>query len=571
MGSMENKHLPLTNSWKRSQDYGIDPLNVNNDLLTGGEIEDRKEGLQDLFQACSPILDQLYIQLKKSMFSIIVADPEGYIVYNRGDSSFMDHAKSVWLDTGANWSENVKGTNAIGTAIIENRSVSVVGDQHFSQENHFLTCYSSPLYSPNGELMGILDVSGVSSQHHPHTLGMVIAASHSCQSQLLLQNTKRELTLAFRENEAISHKLNQPLISIDHDGVIQQINQRAAQILKKPTYQCIGSPLSNWFDDHSIDQLLTSNQANNHFHMKSGSNIWTTETIMDDRQKMFRSILSLEQPKEDQLERSIHTIWKCRKAERVIQYARHVAKTDATMLIQGETGTGKEMIAEEIHRASGREGNLVAINCGAIPDALVESELFGFEKGAFTGANQKGSMGKIKAAHKGTLFLDEIGEMPSSMQSVLLRFLDNKRITPLGSHRPEYVDVRILAATNRNLPRDLNGKSFRDDLYYRLAELTITLPSLRERTDILTLTNHFLDKIHDELNIDDGCLDNHAREKILDYNWPGNIRELHHQIRQATYHAYFMRESTMVTDSDLQFPASQENHDEHFEDRKSVV
>jgi len=191
--------------------------------------------------------------------------------------------------------------------------------------------------------------------------------------------------------------------------------------------------------------------------------------------------------------------------------------------------------------------------------------LFGFQKGTFTGANQKGSVGKIKAAHKGTLFLDEIGEMPLSTQTVLLRILDNKHITPLGSNHPEPVDVRILAATNRDLTSDINEKRFRKDLYYRLSALSIKLPPLRERTDVLTLANHFLKKMSRELNVEQFYLDDSTRKKIIDYHWPGNIRELQHSIRQAVYQVFFMRESTHIKKEDLQL-------DEHqFQDEINIT
>ncbi|QQK81420.1 sigma-54-dependent Fis family transcriptional regulator [Salicibibacter cibi] len=572
MGSIYDKDRQLEISWERSQSYGVDPSYVDNDLLTGGELKDRKERLQELFQACSPILEQLYSQLKHSLFTIIVADPDGYIVFNRGDSPFLQRAKKVWLDAGANWSENVKGTNAIGTAIYENRSVSVVGMQHFTQENHFLTCYSSPLYSPAGELLGILDVSGDARRHHPHTFGMVVAAAQACQSQLLFHGAKKELTLAIQETETVSQKLNQPLISIDQNAIIQQLNQKAAQILKQPINECIGKSLSHWFDHHSIDHLLTTQDSKSNIRMKANSNIWMTEAIKDDRQKLFRSILSLPTKSHNPTENDpAQTTWECDKAQRVLQFARHTSKTDTTMLIQGETGTGKDVIAQDIHHTSEREGDFIPVNCAAIPESLIESELFGFQKGTFTGANQKGNIGKIKAAHKGTLFLDEIGEMPLSMQTVLLRLLDNKHITPLGSHHPEPVDVRILAATNRDLTNDINENRFRKDLYYRLSALTIKLPPLRNRTDVLTLANHFLEKMSLELNVKQFYVDDPTRKQIMDHQWPGNIRELQHTLRQAVYQAYFMRESTHIKKEDLQLNEQQSQDDANGTEHERIA
>lgn len=247
------------------------------------------------------------------------------------------------------------------------------------------------------------------------------------------------------------------------------------------------------------------------------------------------------------------TIWACPKAKHVVRLSRRIAPTNAAVLIQGETGTGKEVIARDIHRASGRKGSFIAVNCGAIPEALIASELFGYERGAFTGAHPQGHLGKFRAADKGTLFLDEIGEMPYPSQIALLRVLEDKRITPVGSHRTASVDVRIIAATNRNLIQDIRENRFRADLYYRLCEIDLRLPPLREREDLFVLTAHFLRQIALELDMDTFTLDDGVKTRMSAYDWPGNIRELKHTLRQAAYHAYFTRKSTTIRNQDIRF------------------
>ncbi|MFB4165526.1 sigma-54-dependent Fis family transcriptional regulator [Alteribacillus sp. JSM 102045] len=552
----------LTISWKRSKKFGVDPLYVENNLLTGGEIKDRKERLHNLFQACSSILEQLYLQLKDSLFMLLVADKDGYIIFNRGDSLFIDRAKKVWLDTGANWSEKVKGTNAIGTAIIEQKPVSIIGKQHFCKENQFLTCYAAPLYSPTGDLLGVINVSGDIQLHHPHTLGMVMAAAQACQSRILLLDSEKELTLYLRETDTIANKSHQPLISIDPNGTITRVNFEGAQFLEKPIDQCIGQPLSKWISKDDMDSILTNNEHSlAKIRMNSGlkpseTKILEVQPIQDGRKKIFRSILSLnpkhpyDNPKTFEKNKKV---WDCPKAKKVLQLSRNVARTSANILIQGETGTGKEIIAREIHQASERQGPLIAINCGAIPEELIESELFGYEKGAFTGAKQNGNIGKFEAANKGTLFLDEIGDMPLLLQTSLLRVLEEKRVTPIGSHQSKPIDVRIIAATNRDLIHEINKNQFRSDLYYRLCEFELTLPSLRERTDLFYLAEHFLNELSPEINVDSIVLDHRAQKKMADYYFPGNIRELRHVLRQAAYHAFFSRNSTLITDTDFNF------------------
>ncbi|HET7579053.1 MAG TPA: sigma-54-dependent Fis family transcriptional regulator [Bacillales bacterium] len=544
-------------SWKRSKTYGIDPGHVHNDLLTGGELKDREEQFNELLEACSPILDRLYDELKASLFMVLISDPDGYIVFSRGEPPFLHRAKKIWLHSGANWNEKVKGTNAIGTALVERQPVSIIGNQHFCRENQFLTCYASPLYAPTGELLGVLDISGDARLHHPHTYGMVKAAAQACQSQLLLKSVKKELALSLQETDVIADQYNAPLLSVDDDGIIVHINEKAAEMLDEPANQCIGQPLSKWFNADDMEKILNlKNRDATQVKMKTSTKMWRVEPIQDQRQKIFRSVLSLPAAKTTPAKSENQMVWSCPKAEKILRLARNVAKTNATILIRGETGTGKEIIAREIHETSGRKGELVTINCGAIPEQLITSELFGYEKGAFTGANQRGHIGKFAAAHKGTLFLDEIGEMPPSLQVALLRVIEEKKITPIGSNRANSVDVRILAATNRNLIKDINEGQFRADLYYRLCEIELTLPPLRERSDLLELADSFLREMAGELN-ERLVMEEDAERLIQTYDWPGNIRELRHVLRQAAYQANFIQKSSIITEKDLHFPVEE--------------
>lgn len=552
-----NTNSVIVSSWERSKTLGVDPIKIENELLGGAELKDRVDQLRDFFRASHPILERLYSQLKKTSFMILVSDVDGYILRSWGEYPFAEKAKKVWLDAGANWNEHIKGTNAIGTALIEKKPVSVIGKQHFCRENHFLTCYASPLYSPSGKLLGILDVSGDARDHHIHTLGMVTAAAQACQSQLLLENKQHELTLALQETEDIFKKMTQPLISLDESGIITRINQAAADILQRPLQCCIGQPLSHWFH---CEDLLSPNgpsvkKITLHPNYKGETKTWVAQTVQDQRRKNFRVLLSPAKSrnlmKAKQIEHKSGWVYDCPKVKQVLQTVTAVAQTEASILIQGETGSGKEGIAQEIHRASGREGPLITINCAAIPEQLIESELFGYEKGAFTGAGKEGQTGKFEAAHGGTLFLDEIGELPLSSQAVLLRVLEEKVVTKIGSHQPKQVDVRIVAATNRNLVEEVQNKRFRADLYYRLCEFEIKLPPLRERSDLFSLADFFLQKVAQEIGLKEITLDHMTKKKIQHYHWPGNIRELRQVLRQAAYKAHFIRQSTRISVEEL--------------------
>jgi PAS domain S-box-containing protein len=523
-------------------------------------------------------LDNLYELLKDSPFMILVSDADGYILKSWGDSPFTDRARKVWLDAGANWHEKVKGTNAIGTALVERKPISVVGEQHYCRENHFLCCYAAPLYSPTGELLGILDVSGDVRHHQAHTMGMVIAAAQACQAHLLLESANRELTLCIQETDTIVNGYGQPLISVDRDGMITRINQDASRLFGLSQEECIGQPLTRWLRRQDIDEILSAKgptfvEPIMKAESSGGEEIkkWIVRPVRDQRNRVIRTVLSPKpaERKEQMPKKNVQEgkdfvppgiICSCPKVKEVFRIASVVAPTNATILIQGETGTGKEVIAQLIHRASGRSGPLVAVNCGAIPESLIESELFGYEKGAFTGAKSEGQRGKFEAAEGGTLFLDEIGELPLAAQATLLRVLEEKRVTRIGSHRSKSVDVRIIAATNRTLSQEVEEKRFRADLYYRLCEVELFLPPLRERTDLFELAEHFLGQMAMELGVPNLSLDRIAREKIARYSWPGNVRELRQVLRQAAYRACLLRRTSTITVQDISLPREKAFH-----------
>lgn len=558
---------PIVASWKRSKEFGVDPVQVENDILTGGELKDRQGRLYDFFRTSDCLLERLYAQLKKTSFMLIVSDPDGYIVRSWADSPFIHRARKVWLDAGANWHERVKGTNAIGVALAEKSPVSVVGKEHYCRENQFLTCYASPIYSPTGELLGILDVSGDARNHQPHTLGMVIAATHACQTQMLLENAQNELTLSLQETDTIVQTVGQPLISVDENGLITRINQEAADLLNRPIAECIGQPLSRWFQSNANDLLSSRGSSTKKIRLVSDNDgtatTWVVKAIHDGRRKVYRSVLRPEEPRKKfeggkSVSSNREMVFQCPKIQNVLKTAAAIARTNTTVLIQGETGTGKEWVAQYIHEASGRRGPLVVVNCAAIPEQLIESELFGYEKGSFTGARSEGHIGKFEAANGGTLFLDEIGELPLTVQAVLLRVLEEKKVIRIGSHQPKPVDIRIVAATNRILAQEVKEGRFRPDLYYRLCEFELFLPPLRERSDLFQLVHHFLQKNARNVGVKQFMLDDDSWKKIQRYHWPGNIRELRQVLCQAAYRAYFVRESSIIKAQDLTFPQEKE-------------
>jgi len=577
---MQHAPLPqdLADSYRRSKQFGVRPDYVENEILSGRELHHRRRQLQPLMEVAETILKPLYSFLEQQSFMLFIADVDGYILSTWGKSPFTERAKTVSLSTGANWHERVKGTNAIGTALLEKKPVSVVGREHYCYENHFLTCYAAPLYSSTNELVGILDISGDARAHHPHTLGMVAAAAMACQSHLLLQEARRELTLTLQEADALVQSSNQPLISVDGDGNITRMNQAAARLFHIDASRYIGRPLELLLGRRYSSDILSLTQGDvAEIKLKKHSNssveeTWFVRALRDERNRMYRTILTSTTEERTQ-EKSLPSISppknlasttenvkkdaivaSCPKIKRIFALIRQIAPTNATVLIRGETGTGKEIAARELHRQSGRKGDFIVVNCGAIPETLIESELFGYEAGAFTGARQKGQIGKIEAAHQGTLFLDEIGELPLASQAVLLRVLEEKRVTRIGSHTSKPVDVRIVAATNRDLYKEVQEKRFRADLYFRLNEIEIILPPLRERSDLEEFIHHFLQDVAAGLGHPNLAISPDAVEKLQQYHWPGNIRQLRHVIRQAAYHVHLIEQRTLIGPDDILLP-----------------
>ncbi|MEH7392935.1 sigma-54 interaction domain-containing protein, partial [Bacillus sp. JJ1474] len=263
-----------------------------------------------------------------------------------------------------------------------------------------------------------------------------------------------------------------------------------------------------------------------------------TSQVLDLARKLFNI----------ELEPSINNYWKAKynlkdiigsskQIEELKKQIKRISQSNSSVLIYGESGTGKELIAHSIHTLSNRSSNpFVRINCSAIPRELLEAELFGYEGGAFTGARQKGQIGKVELANSGTLFLDEIGDMPLPMQSSLLRVLQEKEIVRVGGTKPIPVDVRVICATHRNLHKHVIENQFRQDLYYRINIFTVKVPSLRERTDDLPeLINHFLLTLRSELGLGELYLTDELMDYLKKYSWPGNIRELRNVIEHAVH------------------------------------
>lgn len=498
----------IDRSWKRCQNFGLSPSDPMDDsILTGSALQEVLTANQSMIRHATFILENLFPAIHSQGLVTVIVDRNGTIIHKVGQ---LDRNETIdYLPIGSNWSEKRKGTNAMGLAIYEKKPIITHAEHHFYVKNHFLTCAASPIYSPTGELIGAINISAKKEMYHPFMISLTTTLAESIQTRLLLDQTKQEKVLALKELEVTSNLSTVPLLTLDRENTIIRANQAARFILGE---NCMGDE----------------------FHVAKG---YSVEVISDQSQNIYSSVVSLNKAnKEDKTAKKLYTtsdiIGSCPKIEKVRNTITKAAVFDYPVIIYGKSGTGKELIAQSLHSNGSRFGKpFVAVNCSSIPENLIESELFGYEKGAFTGANHKGSPGKFEAANGGTIFLDEIGDMSLKAQAALLRVLQESMVTRVGGVKVIPINTRVIAATNKNLREEIKAGRFREDLYYRLKGIFITVPPLKERTDILELADHFIHSLdHSSVSLSDK-----AKQKILAYHWPGNIRELKSVLIQASF------------------------------------
>lgn len=525
----DHQHSELIRaSWDRCRSFGLDHgSSPTLHQLSRGDRQDLKDEQQFLVQTTGQEVLPYYENiLSNSKCMILLTDNRGQVLNGWGDQRFIASHQKAFFQAGASWVEPVHGTNAIGTAIASGQAVQVERDEHFLKANRFMIGSAAPIFDVNRDLLGILDVSSDAYLPQAHTLGMVKLMSQSVENRLIINMFSHEhFVLTFNTNLDNIDSQWSGLIVFNEEGTIISANRRAELLLAcdlalaniSQIFDCPLRALKNQPEMLPM-QLRTHGRHQMHAMIKRPSE--QRIQAVDFRQQQAPptrapdGLITL-----DQIGYGDEQVKRCvRQAERIIE-------KDIPILIHGETGVGKEVFVKALHQHSSRSRySLVAVNCAAIPGELVESELFGYEKGAFTGASNKGAIGLIRKAHKGTLFLDEIGEMPLKAQARLLRVLQERRVTPLGSTESYPVDIKLISATNRSLRTQVQQGQFRQDLYYRVSGLNLELPPLRKRTDRRELFQQ-VHRRHREAN-----QPSRLSEEILSlfeqHPWPGNIRQL---------------------------------------------
>lgn len=520
----DSHQVIIDNSWDRCRKYGLthsSEININ---------RPQADVISDIVEANNFLVHTTHTEvlpyyehiLSNTECLIMLADHSGRVLDSWGDQRFMNSERKAMFEQGVAWQERSLGTNAIGTALATGQPVQIERDEHFLKANRFMVGSAAPIYDVNRELVGVIDVSSDAYLPQAHTLGMVKMMTQSVENRLIISMFKDEaFTLTFNTNLDILDSQWSGLIVFNEEGSIISANRRAelllAQDLALLNIESILNISLRELKNHP-EELPLDLVACNKFRIYG---MLKRPNIPKPRELDFRKQLK---PVQQAFTLDNINLGDT-KLKRAIDQASRVIEKDIPILIHGETGVGKEVFVKALHNSSSRaQMPLVALNCAAIPADLVESELFGYEKGAFTGANNKGSIGLIRKAHKGTLFLDELGDMPHNVQARLLRVLQERQVTPLGSTENYSVDVRLISATHKSLKQSVALGEFRQDLFYRVSGLNISLPALREREDKQLLFQQVLNH-YSEASVPP-LLSAAVTKLFSSYSWPGNIRQL---------------------------------------------
>lgn len=543
----------IIKSWQRCKEYNVDPYMGKGDLVPDNKLHRIKKQNKQLIETAEPFMKELAELVKDSHIVVVLTNAKGLILETLGDEKIMNNANQLKFIPGSYWSEEKVGTNAIGSAIEIDKPLQVNGCEHYCKQHHTWTCSAAPIHNPEGELIGILDMSGPFKRAHPHTLGMVVAAAKSVENQISLIEKNKELRIANKFSSAVFNSMSEGIISIDKFGKVIWINKAASKMFEIDRESAKEKDIKDVIGEQpTVEKMLSNHQPFNdedisvyrnkeRLYLNASARILLNKTgIADGYIIILRKMKAVKKMVNRMAGSEARfcfgdIIGENRYLKKVKDLGRRISKSDATVLIEGESGTGKEMMAQAIHNESlRRERVFLSINCAAIPQNLLESELFGYEGGSFTGARKKGRPGKFELASGGTLLLDEIGEMPLNMQASLLRVLQEKEINRIGGLEPIPIDVRILASTNKDLEEEVRKGNFRKDLFFRLNTVKIKMPVLSKRLDdIEKLVEHFIFILNQKSNQNIHAVENEVIDLLKEYDWPGNVRELQNVIERA--------------------------------------
>ena len=549
--SQDQMRREIAESHKRSMKYGIcrEERNPDQERLSPDQLEERRRFNQDFIDVVYEYIDEFYELLSPDRFMIAIVDREGYILQFSGSDAIKTDFAERNCAPGYRFTEKDVGTTAISLSLKKRIPIQLNDKDHFCERAHGFTSSAAPIFADDDLLQGLLVVSGKSDFVHPHTLVMVIAAARSIEKQIRLIRRNKEMSIYTGFLNNVLESAETGLLAVDNDLRIWKTNRKAKRIFKQENLD--GKPISILkgltFD---LEDLYKNpdNWKEKECHLKLKNQtihlVFSVQPVLSKQGRRLGAVLVFEEFSDirkiaDKISENkayftfAHLIGNSLEFCKAIELAKKASKTTSTVLLLGETGTGKELFAQAIHNDSPFKNKpFIPVNCGAIPGELMESELFGYVDGAFSGALKGGRPGKFELASEGTILLDEIGDMPHSLQVKLLRVLQTGEVQRIGSSKVIKIDTRIIASTNVNLLKAISDKNFRQDLYYRLNILRISIPPLRERGsyDIKQLADYFVKKTNPQCSLTDDVI-----KALSSYDWPGNVRELENTIERALH------------------------------------
>jgi transcriptional regulator of acetoin/glycerol metabolism len=551
--------LPISNiileSWERCRNSHVDPhLKKVQHVFDDRGLRELLEKNERLISISRPFMRNIYRFVGGSGFIVALCDDRGYILEIIGDSDVVERVTKGNFVRGSCWSEEDAGTNGFGTVLKLRQPVQVFAAEHYCINSHKWTCSGAPIHDPEGNLIGVIDMTGPYLNANPHTLGMVVATAYAIENDMRVKKALSECQVADGFQKTVLASIPEALITIDNFDRISLLNENARKFFDTGSSAGVGLNMEEFFgyQNTALFQLLQHNSLITDTEVrivnKNGVGVdymLTCNPIQTKDDRVLGRLIIL-----NEIKRAKTLVAKMLGAKAKLTFddirglsprfmdtvnqARIVSQSNSSVLLLGQSGTGKDIFAQAIHNGSNRKnGPYVAINCSAIPRDLISSELFGYSEGAFTGSKRGGNQGKFELADGGTIFLDEVAETPLEFQTALLRVIEDKTVTRIGGSRMTPVDVRIIAATNKNLKEEVRNGKFREDLYYRLNVFTIQLVTLQERPeDIPILVDTFVRKISRTMGKKIARVDGRVIGKFKAYNWPGNVRELQNVIER---------------------------------------
>ena len=543
----------VTQSWSRClNEYRLHPDKAREPaVISRAALEERRERQADVIDCARYEMTTLYQQLADADSAVVLTDIDGVIVHMVSSTEFAAEMGPLGLRPGGMWSETEAGTNGMGTCLAAAAPISVRREDHFFTHFTQLTCSAVPVFDPSGHIAAVLDVSSRSSMMQQHLLVLLGMTARMIENRLIDRRFRNAHPLHFHSRPEFVYTLHEGKLAVGDDGRILAANRSALFQLGLQSVDEIRSRhIEDLFQNSLEDMLRRSTQSSFHpivtFRANAALRFFAVARRPATESDLpSQALAHTSSPAASALATSVPRLaprtvlprpaaqpptFKDARLAAHFETARRVIARQTPVLLCGETGSGKEVFARAVHEASPHAGGtFVAINCASLPETLIESELFGYRAGAFTGAQRTGRRGKILQADGGTLFLDEIADMPLDLQARLLRVLDERQVTPLGTEETHAVDFQLISASHQRLPELVREGRFREDLYYRLSGIELVLPALRERSDRREL-------IRSVLEAEGGrgtTLSAEAERMLMDYAWPGNIRQLRHVLRTA--------------------------------------